>query len=435
MLTSSGRLFQLNYSDVEKYLFDRRRMGMKFGLDRVRKLMKDAGNPQENFRTVHVVGTNGKGSTTALLSEILRHLGFRTGRITSPHLFHYRERTAVNSLWIPEEEVVKFVELFRDRIEEHSATFFEITTVMSAWHFMNSGVDLVVAEAGLGGRLDATRLLNGECSVFTGVEIEHRRILGSTEAAITAEKVAIAREGSVLIAYRQEPEVEKVIADAVRERNLVREWPEPASSAPMPGEHQKRNAGLAISAAIQITGEDDVSIMSAFEKACSTLRWAGRIDLRSGSPSILFDVAHNPGSIANLIKHLKSGWKTPIPVVIGFLEDKFWREMTLQLKGIFNPVITTTPINERSLPAKTLAAEFRKNGVEAIREDDIGRALEKGRSLASDILVVTGSFFVVGNAMRQAWEKGWITMPEEGEEQRQLFDHITNVDSPLKSSV
>ncbi|NOQ21129.1 MAG: hypothetical protein GQ565_00580 [Candidatus Aegiribacteria sp.] len=425
----------MNYSDVEKYLFDRRRMGMKFGLDRVRKLMKDAGNPQENFRTVHVVGTNGKGSTTALLSEILRHLGFRTGRITSPHLFHYRERTAVNSLWIPEEEVVKFVELFRDRIEEHSATFFEITTVMSAWHFMNSGVDLVVAEAGLGGRLDATRLLNGECSVFTGVEIEHRRILGSTEAAITAEKVAIAREGSVLIAYRQEPEVEKVIADAVRERNLVREWPEPASSAPMPGEHQKRNAGLAISAAIQITGEDDVSIMSAFEKACSTLRWAGRIDLRSGSPSILFDVAHNPGSIANLIKHLKSGWKTPIPVVIGFLEDKFWREMTLQLKGIFNPVITTTPINERSLPAKTLAAEFRKNGVEAIREDDIGRALEKGRSLASDILVVTGSFFVVGNAMRQAWEKGWITMPEEGEEQRQLFDHITNVDSPLKSSV
>ncbi len=410
-------------------------MGMKFGLDRVRKLMKDAGDPQEKFRTVHIVGSNGKGSTTALLCEILRHLGFRTGRMTSPHLFHYRERAAVDGKWIPEGEVVRFVELFRDRIEEHSATFFEITTVMSAWHFMNSGVDLVVAEAGLGGRLDATRLLGGSCTVFTGVEIEHRRILGSTEAAITAEKVAIAPRGSTLIAYRQKPEVEKIIAGAAEVGNLQRTVPEPAKKAPLPGEHQKRNAGLAIAAALQLTDNDETSVMRAFEKSCSTLKWAGRIDLRSGLPSILFDVAHNPGSIAFLIKHLESGWKTPVPAVIGFLEDKLWREMILQLKGIFNPVITTTPLNERCLPAKTLAAEFRKNGVEAIPEDDIGAALEKGRSLASDILVVTGSFFVVGSAMLHAWEKGLITMPAEGEEPGQLFDKVANVDSPPSSDV
>lgn len=435
MLLLSGRQHQLNYSDVEKYLFGRRRMGMKFGLDRVRKLMRDAGNPQETFRTVHIVGSNGKGSTTALLSEILRHLGFRTGRMTSPHLFHYRERTAVDGRWIPEEEVVKFVELFRDRIEEHSATFFEITTVMSAWHFRNSGVDLVVAEAGLGGRLDATRLLGGSCTVFTGVEIEHRRILGSTEAAITAEKVAIAPKGSALIAFRQKPEVERIIVQATEEGNLQRTIPEPAKKAPLPGEHQKRNAGLAIAAALQVTKCDDASVMTAFDKSCSTLKWAGRIDLRSGHPSILFDVAHNPGSIAFLIKHLKSGWKTPVPAVIGFLEDKFWREMTLQLKGIFNPVVTTTPLNERCLPAKTLAAEFRKYGIEAIPEDNIGAALEKGRSLASDILVVTGSFFIVGGAMLHAWEKGLITMPAQGEEPGQLFDKVANVDSPPSSDV
>ena len=425
----------MNYSDAEKYLFGRRRMGMKFGLDRVRKLMKDAGDPQEKFRTVHIVGTNGKGSTTALLSEILRHLGCRTGRITSPHLFHYRERTAVNGRWIPEEEVVEFVKLFRDRIEEHSATFFEITTVMSAWHFMNSGVDLVVAEAGLGGRLDATRLLNGECTVFTGVEIEHRRILGSTEAAITAEKVAIAPKGSTLIAYTQKPEVERIITLATEEGNLHRTIPEPAEKAPLQGEHQKRNAGLAIAAALQVTDNDEASVIRAFEKSCSSLRWAGRIDLRSGTPSILFDVAHNPGSISFLIKHLKSGWQTPVPAVIGFLEDKYWREMTLQLKGIFNPVITTKPLNERSLSAKTLAAEFRKNGIEAAPEDNVSLAVEKGRSLASDILVVTGSFFVVGDAMQQAWEKGWIAMPAEGEEAAQLFDQVTNVDSPPSSDV
>jgi len=425
----------LNYSEAEKYLFGRRRMGMKFGLDRVRKLMKDAGNPQEKFRTVHIVGSNGKGSTTALLSEILMHLGFRTGRMTSPHLLHYRERAAVDGIWIPEGEVVKFVELFRDRIEEHSATFFEITTVMSAWHFANSGVDLVVAEAGLGGRLDATRLLGGSCTIFTGVEIEHRRILGSTEVAITAEKVAIAPPGSSIIAYRQKPEVERIITLAAEGGNLQRTVPEQANKAPLPGKHQKRNAGLAIAAALQVTHFDEASVMAAFEKSCSTLRWAGRIDLRSGHPSILFDVAHNPGSIAFLIEHLKSSWYTPVPAVIGFLEDKFWREMTLQLKGIFNPVIATTPINERFLPAETLAAEFRKNGVEAIWEDDIGAALEKGRSLASDILVATGSFFVVGDAMKHAWKNGWITMPAEGEESRQLFNQVSNVDSPPSSDV
>lgn len=419
----------MNYNDVEEYLFGRRRMGMKFGLDRVRKLMKDVCDPQKNFKTIHIVGTNGKGSTTALLSEILRHLGFRTGRMISPHLFHYRERTAVDGIWIPEEEVVKFVELFKDRIEEHNATFFEITTVMSAWHFMNSGVDLVVAEAGLGGRLDATRLLSGECTIFTGVEIEHSRILGSTEALIATEKVAIARSGSTLIAYSQKPEVEKIISLAVEEGNLHRSIPKPASSAPLPGEHQKRNAGLAIAAALQVTGNDEASVMNAFTEACSTLRWAGRIDLRTGTPPILFDVAHNPGSITFLVKYLKSCCRIPVPAVIGFLEDKLWREMILQLKGIFNPVITTTPLNERFLPAEILAAEFRKNGVEAIWEDDIGVAMEKGRSLASNILAVTGSFFVVGDAMKQAWEKGWITMPEEGEEPGQLFYQVTDVDS------
>lgn len=420
----------MNYGDVEKYLFSRRRMGMKFGLNRVRKLMMDAGNPQNSFRTVHIVGSNGKGSTTALLSEMFTHMGFRTGRITSPHLLDYRERTAVNRRWIPKEEVIKFVELFRDRFEEYSATFFEITTVMSAWYFMNCGVDIVVAEAGLGGRLDATRLLDGECTVFTGVEIEHRRILGPTESAIATEKVAISRVGSVLIAYRQKSEVEKVIEDAVSLKNLVRVFPEPAETAPLPGDHQKRNAGLAISAALQVTGNGKDFVMHAYEKACSTLKWAGRIDLRKGSPSILFDVAHNPGSISFLVKYLRRNRQIPVPAVVGFLKDKFWREMTYQLKGVINPVVTATPLNERSLPAEALYKEFKRNGVEAFREDDIGMAMRKGRTLSKDLLVVTGSFFVVGEAMLKAWENDWIAKPGEGEEQNQLFSDIRDVDSP-----
>lgn len=396
-------------------------MGMKYGLDRVRSLMTDAGNPQKSFRTIHVVGTNGKGSTTAMLAEIFLHLGFKVGRITSPHLLHFRERTAINNIWIPEEAVAEFVELFRDRIEEYSATFFEITTVMAAWFFERNRVDIVIAEAGLGGRLDATRLLDGECTVFTGVELEHRRILGSTEPAIAAEKVAIAKAGSTLIAFRQKPEVEKVVTLAEKNGSLFRVIPQTADKSPLPGEHQKRNAGLALAAATIFSGCTENDIEKAFEKSCSTLSWPGRLDLRSGSPSILFDVAHSPGSIEYLIEYVKNGWNAPVPAVVGFLEDKFWREMTKQLCGVLNPVVTTTPLNERCLSACSLAEEFQNAGVETFWRDDIGKALKLARTFASDLIVVTGSFFVVGAAMYQAWQNNWISLPETGTEQSQLF--------------
>lgn len=396
-------------------------MGMKFGLDRVRRLLNDAGNPQKSFRTIHVVGTNGKGSTTALLAEILRHLGYKVGRITSPHLLHYRERTAINNIWIPEEAVIEFVELFRERIEKHSATFFEITTVMSAWFFLKEGVDFVVAEAGLGGRLDATRLLDGECTLFTGVELEHRRILGYTEPLIAAEKVAIARPGSTLIAFEQKPEVEEVLTAAENAGSLIRVRPEPAELSPLPGEHQRHNSGLALSAALLFSGCTKGKVQSAFEKSCRTLSWPGRLDLHAGSPPILFDVAHSPGSVEHLIEYLKKNWKIPAPAVVGFLEDKFWKEMTKQLCEVLNPVITTTPLNERSLPAGSLAEQFQKVGVEAFWRDDIGEAMTLARSIRSDLIVVTGSFFVVGYAMQYAWRNEWIDLPGKGAEQNQMF--------------
>lgn len=408
---------------------------MKFGLDRVRRLMAEAGEPQRSYRTVHVVGTNGKGSTTAFLSGLLSSMGLKVGRMTSPHLLHYRERAAVDGAWIPEDAVVEYVERFREVIEDCSATFFEITTVMSAWYFRKAGVDVVVAEAGLGGRLDATRLLEGEMTVFTGVEIEHRRILGYTEHEIAAEKVAIAREGSTLLAYLQKPPVEEVVQAAVKDKKLRRLVPEPADEAPLPGAHQRRNAGLALLAASELTGSDTSLVREAFAAMIPGFRWAGRIDLRAGEPSILFDVAHNPGSMENLIEYLEKGWRLPVPAVVGFLEDKLWKKMIRQLEGVFDPVVTTTPLNERALPADRLADEFRRTGAEAFREDDIGKALEKGRGLGEELLVVTGSFFVTGEAMIRAWERGWIGMPGRGEEPEQLFRDSSDVDSPRRTDL
>lgn len=392
---------------------------MKYGLERITNLLEVCGYPQRSFKTIHIVGTNGKGSTTALLSEILMHAGFRVGRITSPHLLDYRERIAVNNNWIPKEKVVEFMDTFKDRIEAEQATFFEIMTAMAAWYFREENTNVVVAEAGLGGRLDATRLLQGDITVFTGVEIEHRRILGPTCPIIAGEKTAIAKKDSTFIAWKQTDDVEFVIESAVSAENLQRIIPLTVKPSPLPGEHQKRNAALAFEAARIFTGMPAKQLESALLAACGSLKWPGRLDMHAGDPPILFDVAHNPGSIGQLIEYIKSNYDTPITAVVGFLEDKFWHDMVKQLTAVLDSVITTTPLNERALSARELADEFTQNGIDAIPRESISEAVKLGRTQSGGILVVTGSFFVVGEAMLTAWQKNWISQP--GGECRQIF--------------
>jgi dihydrofolate synthase/folylpolyglutamate synthase len=401
----------MDYAEARDWLFGRRRMGMKYGLERISSLVSDLGSPHLGFRTVHVVGTNGKGSTTAMLAETARHLGYRAGRMTSPHLLDFRERIAVDGAWIPEDAVLRFVREFRDRIERREATFFEIVTALAAWHFGLEGTDWVIAEAGLGGRYDASRVLAGEATVFTGVQIEHSRILGSTRPLIAVEKLAIAEPGTLLVAAQQSPDVEEIIATAVAERSLRRIRPVAADRGGLPGEHQVRNASLALTAALELFDDEPGRIRRAFEMALDTVRWPGRLDLRRGDPPILFDVAHNPEAVEQLLKHI-SGWEKPVPAVVGILSDKPWKEMAALLAPHVGPLVTTTPMSERKLDAADLAAEFRQVGLECLDRERIEDALELCRSMAGGrTVLVTGSFFVVGEAMLTAWRRGWIEGP------------------------
>jgi dihydrofolate synthase/folylpolyglutamate synthase len=408
----------MNYADTIEYLFGRKRLGMKYGLERMDALLADLGNPQRRFRTIHVVGTNGKGSTTALLSEISRQLGYKTGRTTSPHLLDYRERVSIDGRWIPPGAVTGFVKEYRPLIEKHEATFFEITTAMAAWHFAANGAQWVIAEAGLGGRLDATNTYAGETTIFTGVDIEHARILGRTRSAITREKLAIAAPGTLLVAARHPSYVERTIRQVVEESSLLRALPVEPEASPLEGPHQIRNAGLALAAALLTFEKSEEEIRAAFGRACSDLRWPGRLDLRRGRPDILFDVAHNPQSLARLCGHLEQR-ERPVAGVVGFLEDKPWRRMASQLRGYLDPVVATTPLSDRLLRASALAVEFQRLGIRCTPLDGIEQAMEEGRRLAADLLVVTGSFYVVGEAMLSSWRRGWIS-PPEGEEAQVL---------------
>jgi len=274
---------------------------MKYNLDRMRALMDAMGRPQEAFRTVHVVGTNGKGSTTAILAALFRSLGHSTGHTTSPHLLNYRERVNLDDQWISEEDAARFVTDHRRLIQKHSATFFEITTAMAAWYFSERGAEWVIAEAGLGGRHDATRVYGGEAVVFTGVQIEHSRILGGTRALIAAEKLAIAEEGALLVAGEQSPDVETAIGESVARLHLKRIPPAVVANSPLPGRHQRHNGGLAVAAADRLLPCSTERIRAEYQSLCETgLTWPGRLDFREGAPGILFDVAHNPESMEAL---------------------------------------------------------------------------------------------------------------------------------------
>ncbi len=406
----------MNYREAEKWLFSRRRMGMKYGLDRMLSMMADIGHPEREFNTVHIVGTNGKGSTAAILSGIAGELGISWGRGTSPHLLDYRERIVVNDKWITEESVAKFITDYRHTIRKHSATFFEITTAMAAWYFALSGVEWVLAEAGLGGRLDATRTYNGAGTIFTGVRVEHSRILGDTREKIATEKVAVAAPGTVLITALQTSGVEEIIQKAVKAQNLKRVLPVTVTISPLPGEHQIHNSGLAYTAAQQLFKKSETELNAAYNRTCSSLRWPGRLDHRKGTPSILFDVAHNPQSMEALVKYIQK-WDRNIPMVVGFLSDKPWQKMVKLLKGVSGTVITTTPNSERKLPAADLAAYMEKQGFRVEAQDRIEDAMIRCRQIAKDSpMVVTGSFYVVGDAINHSVSQGWIdALPNSAE--------------------
>jgi dihydrofolate synthase/folylpolyglutamate synthase len=407
--------FADTYQAAEEYLFSKRRMGMKYGLERIRELLEELGNPQESFRTVHVVGTNGKGSTAMIMAEVGAKLGLRTGLLTSPHLLSFRERISVDGRWIPRRAVCSFVADHGAALERISATFFEICTAMAADHFRCNGVDWVVAEAGLGGRLDATRTLDGEATVFTGVALEHTRILGPTRSAIAAEKLAIAGTGSTIIASEQTEDVEEVLSEALDNRRLRRVFPVPAPTVAAPGSHQKLNAALAYTACLELFGASENVLKKAFRDTCGEIYLPGRLDWMEGDPPILFDVAHNPESMAGMVENVRER-ELPLPAVIGFLADKRCEEMLDVVKGTLEPVVVTTPISERAMSAADLAQLVRNRlGIECAWSDSVPESVDLGRKLASRLqkpLVVTGSFFLTGEAMRHCWRMGWVPRPE-----------------------
>jgi dihydrofolate synthase/folylpolyglutamate synthase len=522
----------MSYRDTIDYLYSLQKHGIKLGLDNIRKLLACIGNPEASFRSIHIAGTNGKGSTSAMIASILNAAGFKVGLFTSPHLVSFTERIRINDEQITESEVVSLTEEIRSKMQdtrytiqdnktsnimnhascimhhELNPTFFEFVTAMGFLYFKRKNVDWAVVETGMGGRLDATNVLIPEVSVITNIGYDHKEFLGNTISAIAGEKAGIIKEGIPVVCAMQEKDAENVIRAKAEERSsplfiygkdfngvirssdingITFDYYDSTFNTqhstfknlfiPLAGGHQFFNACLAIKTtmiAMDKVSSKQYAVCSnrkmnnkksaycllptaycQIKEGLATTRWPGRLEFISDDPPILIDGAHNPSAAKTLSDSLRKDFLTKykrLILIIGIMSDKDIEGIIAPLLPLASEIIFTAPNYERAAPPQKLAelalhmgfsskvansvrdaidmakdrAEERKSG--RAEEQKNGRTEErKSRSTeerklktselpsfraselpsfrASELILITGSFYTIGEAKEVLGEK------------------------------
>jgi dihydrofolate synthase/folylpolyglutamate synthase len=405
----------MTYSDAIGFLHDLRLHGCKLGLEHSLHLAKLAGNPQDHLRFIHVAGTNGKGSTCAMLESIYRSAGLRVGLYTSPHLVSFRERIQVNRNPITAEEVITGVTRLQSLVEtfptDHCPTFFEVVTVLALSHFAERSRDLVIWETGMGGRLDATNIVHPLASLITNIELDHERWLGSTRAEIAFEKAGIIKSDVPILTAAEAPEALEVIRRTAAERRAPLTVLPPGTAGeaglqtdlklPLRGPHQRRNAALAIATVNRLQQVLPVS-PAQLQQGLTNVDWPGRMQRvrpRSGVEVVL-DCAHNPSGMSALAQGLGIEYPGRRPaIVLGMLADKDYAGMVSLAASIAKRIVFVPVRSDRSVEPRALASAY------AINRSDISVDCRASIAEALELLahesfvVITGSLYLVGEAM------------------------------------
>jgi len=398
--------------EAERYVLSLELFGMNFGLERMRRLMTALGNPQRRFGSIHVVGTNGKSSTTRMTAAILERHGVRTGAYLSPHLGHFYERIRVADTDIAPRAFAAAVQRAARAAElvdnaargEDRVTQFEVLTAAAYSELAAQDVDAAVVEAGLGGRYDATNVIPSTVQVLTSVGLEHTRWLGPTITDIAREKLAVVQPGGVLVlGPRLHPDADAE-ARAVAERSgarIVRAPADPGVAVGPLGVFQRRNFAVARAAAEAYLGTLDDAKVAA---AAAQVQIPGRLQVVAREPLTLLDGAHNPEGIAALAESLPeiTGGRRTVAVV-SILDDKDAAGMLATLLPACDAMIVTSSQNPRALPPPTLASLTGQLGgppAEIVR--DPRAALERARTLAGPdgVVLATGSIYLVADLLR-----------------------------------
>ncbi len=410
-------------SSIES-LFKRRAHGIKPGLDVITALLERLGNPQRSFKAIHVAGTNGKGSVCAMIESVLRASGFKTGLYTSPHLFRFHERFRVSGRDISDADLEKLmddVEAAAQSLDTRPATFFELSTAIAFEHFKRSGVDYAVIETGMGGRWDATNVVQPVLSVITRIALDHAEYLGTDLEKIAWEKAGIIKQGVPVVCGPMPVEAEAVIYREASEKQVPILGSEEAAffhtlesrrtdqlvdieasgkgfrnvRLPLGGSHQLENCGIAVAALEDLS--DIEGIRLEVKKGLESVKWPGRFQMLSMKPPIILDVAHNPdgaGALFRALQEIFPGFGNGF--VFGFMKDKDVEGILKTLAPAVEKAFAVTLPGERAMSAAQIAEIAETVGLDVEPIPGIQPARDWVESGKKRLLCFTGSLFMAG---------------------------------------
>ena len=421
----------MNFEESLQWLYGFQKFGMNLGLERINYIAKKLGNPQQNYKIIHVGGTNGKGSTCKFIASILERSGHTVGVYTSPHLQHISERFVVGNRQITEDEVVSIVQKIKPVVNKmmdggNGPTFFEVVTALAFQYFCDKKVDFAVVEVGLGGRYDATNIVEPILTVITNVSLEHQHILGKTVKDIAFEKAGIIKTdvpivtgatGNALTVINNVAKEKKAPVTIIKKESWKRTCNDVNGqkfsingalsdyviNTSMLGEYQGENIAVAIAAIEQLQMNGAYIPDTNIEEGIAHAANIGRMDIVSNDPLILLDGAHNKAGMKFLAESLKKDFDhDKLIVVLGILSDKDITSMLSSIVPLADVLVATKSKNTRACDPAKLKEMIKKidNTKEVIVKERIPDAIAYAKSLAkkNDLICVTGSLFTVGEA-------------------------------------
>ena len=420
----------LTPEEALNYLYSLIPKGIKLGLENISTVLNGLGNPQLNTPTIHIAGTNGKGSTAAFCESILRNAGYKVGLYTSPHLNHFGERIQINRIPLSENELIQLVAKVNHVVENLKIpiTFFEFATAMAFLHFAEQETDINVIEVGMGGRLDATSLCKGDITIITSIAKDHTSYLGTKIEEITFEKASVIKEGGTVFAIKGTKKVHEVIksisdiksatAQFLGEHFVIKK--NPGKNSPslityqspnvclkdleisLAGGFQASNAALALSACLHHARKSGKEISEqSIRTSLKNTSWAGRMEVISSRPTILLDIAHNPAAVKEMAKSAQKLFSyTRVIVIYGAMKDKQSDEMLQELTNFADHFILVRPNQERSENPTRFKKILKKYNTPCEVIESIPKAIRKVKqtALSDDMVCITGSIFTVGEA-------------------------------------
>ncbi|UCE06563.1 MAG: bifunctional folylpolyglutamate synthase/dihydrofolate synthase [bacterium] len=424
----------MNYNQAIQYLYNLTSLGWKLGLNKVRSLLNELNNPHKKYKTIHIAGTNGKGSTSAMLESILRSAGYKTGLFTSPHLVYIGERIKCNGKSINQEELVYYIEHLQPLIKKYRCTFFETITAIAFVYFADQQIDIAVIEVGLGGRLDATNVITPLISIITNIEIDHTKQLGTNRKSIAFEKAGIIKPETICITNCRYDNVESIFDQICQERQVEHIRVDqllkiknvqlgekitsldmaingsifPHLKLPLIGEHQIQNAALAVTTANVLNSRFLPIKIKDIYHGLLDVQWPGRLHIISDSPKVVVDVGHNPNGISYLSKSIRTIFNYDrLIVLLGVCKDKNYTAMVKKLAPISNLFIAVKANINRALSPTTLANVALKftDHVHNCNTTIEGLSYALNHVQKGDLILCTGSHYIVSEILNHTSKK------------------------------